>query len=42
MGEAEDPEVDIDLPRGSVGDPEVVEPVSSDASVAFGEICCNR
>jgi hypothetical protein len=38
MGEAEDSEVDIDVPRESVGDSEVVEPVSSDASAAFGEI----
>jgi len=39
LGDADDSEVDVHLPRGSVGDSVVVEPVSSDASVAFGEVC---
>ena len=35
VGEAENPEVDVDLLRGSVGDAVVVEPVSSGTSVAW-------
>ena len=42
VGEAENPEVDVDLLRGSVGDLVVVEPVPSGTPVAFGEIRRDR
>jgi hypothetical protein len=38
VGKAEETEVRVDLLRGSVGDPPVVGPVSSETAVALGEI----
>jgi hypothetical protein len=38
VGKTEETEVRVDLLRGSVGDPPVVGAVSSETSVAFGEI----
>jgi hypothetical protein len=38
VGKAEETEVRVDLLRGSVGDPPVVGAVSSETSVAFGEV----
>jgi len=41
-GAEEETEVDVDLPRGAVGDAVVVQPVATGSSIAFDEVRRDR